>query len=86
MKAASDRELVSALIEPDPYHPGPMDVVVRERHVPVWALVNYFVAVDGDTARVASDYDISTDAVRAALAYYKAHREIIDARLAANDG
>lgn len=84
MQTMSDRELVAALIEPDPYHPGSMNVVVRERRVPVWALVNYLVAAEGDIDRVAADYRISTDAVRAALAYYKDHKEIIDARLEAN--
>ena len=86
MKTMTDRELVAALIAPDPYHPGSMNVVVRERHVPVWALVNYLVAAEGDIDRVAADYRISTDAVRAALAYYKDHKEIIEARLEANEG
>jgi len=85
-KTMTDHELVAALIEPDPYHPGLMDVVVRERHIPVWALVNYLVAAEGDIDVVAADYRISTDAVRAAQAYYKDHKEIIEARLEANDG
>ena len=86
MKTKTDRDLVAALIERDPYHPGPMDVVVRERHVPVWALVNYLVAAEGDIDRVAADYRISADAVRAALVYYNDHKDLIDARLEANDG
>jgi uncharacterized protein (DUF433 family) len=85
MKTMTDRELVAALIEPDPYHPGPMDVVVRERHIPVWALVNYIVAAEGDIDQTAAAYNISTDAVRAAITYYKDHKEIIEARLEANE-
>ena len=86
MKTMTERELVAAFIEPDPYHPGPMDVVVRERHIHVWALVNYLVAAEGDIEQTAAAYHISTDAVRAAMAYYKDHQEIIEARLEANDG
>jgi uncharacterized protein (DUF433 family) len=86
MKTMTDHELVAAFIEPDPYHPGPMDVVVRERHIPVWALVNYLIAYEGNIEQVAAGFRISTDAVRAAQAYCKDHTEIIDARLEANDG
>ena len=86
MKRKTDRGLVAALIERDPYHPGAMNVAVRERHIPVWALVDHLVVTDGNIEQTAAAYHISTDAVRAALAYYKDHKEIIEARLEANEG
>ena len=42
--------------------------------------------VDGDLDQVATDYDITREAVDAALAYYRMHKAAIDARLAANGG
>jgi uncharacterized protein (DUF433 family) len=52
--------------------------------VPVWALVGYLEAAKGDKRRVAKDYDLSDDEVRAALSYYKRHKAAIDARIEAN--
>lgn len=50
----------------------------------VWAIVGYWRAVGGDAARVAHAYSVPTEAIDAALAYYKRHKPVIDARLAAN--
>lgn len=86
MKTMSDRKLVETLIQRDPYRPGAMNVVVRERQIPVWALIDHLVITDGSVEQTAAAYHISTDAVRAAQAYYRDHKEIIDARLEANDG
>ena len=52
--------------------------------VPVWALLGYYRAVNGDLSRVATDYDLPEDAVRAALAHYRRHQKELDARLLAN--
>jgi uncharacterized protein (DUF433 family) len=52
----------------------------------VWAIVSYYrQAVHGDLDRVAHDYDIPREAVEAALAYYRMHRQAIDARILLND-
>jgi uncharacterized protein (DUF433 family) len=58
---------------------------LMEQHiVPIWAIVGHWRAVDEDGARVAQSYRIPREAVEAALAYYRRHAAVIDARLAAN--
>lgn len=71
-------------IEEHPDRPGPADARLAGYGVPVWALVGYYHVTGGDLARVAADYDLPEEAVKAALRYYERHRAAIDARLAAN--
>ena len=78
--------LIARHIEPDPFHPGPSDVRLVDSGVSVWAIIGHLTTVRGDATRVAEDYDVSPDAVAAALAYYRENRGAIDARLAANAG
>jgi uncharacterized protein (DUF433 family) len=52
--------------------------------VPVWALVGHLRVVDDDVDRVAADYKLPREAVEAALAYYRRHKDLIDARLLLN--
>ena len=78
--------LIARHIEPDPYHPGPGDVRLVDSGVAVWAIVGHLMTVRGDADRVAEDYELSPEAVAAALAYYREHKGAIDARLAANAG
>jgi uncharacterized protein (DUF433 family) len=61
---------------------GPVGARVAGAGVRVWALIGYLRANEQDIARAAADYEISVDAVRAALAYYDKNRDAIDARLA----
>ena len=76
--------LIERYVEPNPHHPGPADVRLREYCVPVWALIGYWKAAEGDVERVAADYRLPREAVEAAIAYYKRNRAVIDARIAAN--
>ncbi len=55
-------------------------------NVPVWALIGYLHAANGDVAPVAANYDLPEEAVTAAQNYYHQHRAQIDARIAANVG
>jgi uncharacterized protein (DUF433 family) len=82
----TDRELIAGYIEPNPNRPGAANARIIGYAVSVWALVGYLEAVPGDVARVAHDYHVPIEAVEAALAYYRQHRELIDDRLAANAG
>ncbi len=84
MGTTDEDALVREYIEENPYHPGPADVRLRRAAVPVWALVNYWRAADGDLERVARDYHLPAEAVQAALAYYRRHEAVIAARIAAN--
>ena len=61
-------DLIDAYIELNPNRPVLADAWLRNYSVPVWALIGYLEAVHGDLARVAADYDIPLDAVRAAVA------------------
>lgn len=71
-------------IDEDPTHCGPARARLREWGVEIWALVAQLPAMDGDPARLAEAYGLPIDAVLAALAYYRAHKEIIDAQIALN--
>jgi uncharacterized protein (DUF433 family) len=52
--------------------------IVRGTRVPVRSIVIELERYDGDVERVARGYTISPDEVRAALAYYGAHKAEID--------
>jgi uncharacterized protein (DUF433 family) len=54
--------------------------------VHVWAVIGDYLVTDGDIPPVMKDYDLSREAVEAALAYYRRHKAVIDNRLAANAG
>ena len=80
------QQLIARWIEPHPWKGGRAEALVRGS-VPVWAIIGQ---LGGDTddpaaiADVAGDYDLSAEAVEAALAYYRAHPGALDERLAAN--
>ena len=82
----TDQKLIAEHMVPDSQHPGIGDARVAGYGVHVWALVGHLETVDGDISRVARDYCLPIEVVEAALAYYRQHREIIDARRAANAG
>jgi len=79
-----DDDLIARYIEPNPHRPGLDEARLVGWGVAVWALVGYLTAVGGDIAQVAEDYDLPREAVEAALAYYRRHKDLIDARIAAN--
>lgn len=76
-------DLIAQYIEEDS-HSSPGSARLRESGVEVWALVAQLPAVDGDVKRLADAYGIPRKAVEAALAYYRRHKELIDARIALN--
>jgi hypothetical protein len=80
----SDAQLIERYIETDPWHPGRDDVRLIAYAVPVWALVGHYLAVGENPEQVAIDYDLPLEAVLAALAYYRQHKELITARMEAN--
>jgi uncharacterized protein (DUF433 family) len=79
-----EQELIKRWIEQQPHRPDPAEARLVEFGIPVWALVGYLEAVRNDVAQVADDYEVPCEAVEAALAYYRQHRQVIDARIAAN--
>jgi hypothetical protein len=86
MDAVSQREadLVSRYIEPNHSRPGVEDARLAEYGVPVWALVGHYTLSGRTPRRSPMTTSCRRMAVEAALAYYRRHKAVIDARIAAN--
>jgi uncharacterized protein (DUF433 family) len=84
VKIDDRRALVERYVEANPDRPGGDEARLVEYGVPVWALVGHYHAVGADAAWVAEDYELPLPAVEAALACYRMHKAVIDARIAAN--
>ena len=80
----SGPSLIAAHLEPHPYRAGAEEWRLKERGVPVWAIIGALTTSGDNLEQVASDYGVSSAAVEAALIYYARYRADIDARLAAN--
>lgn len=81
--AAADA-LIDAYVQADPRRPEPGEARLTAYGYPVWIVIDALAAVDQDVDRVARDYELPADAVRAAVAFYRRHREAIDAQARAN--
>lgn len=84
MKNEQSNRLIDTYIRLDADRPTPDEAVVLPSNVKVWAIIGQLRAEDGDVGHVAWGYDVPTDAVRAAQAYYACHAALIDNRLEAN--
>ena len=85
-KRLNEQQLIKRYIDPnwDRYPGGRADARLSDTGVPVWALVGHLRAVGNAIDRVATDYELPREAVEAALAYYRRHKDLIDARLLLN--
>jgi uncharacterized protein (DUF433 family) len=74
-------ELIAHYIRKDPNRHGRdrARTGTDEGTVSVWIVISYLKGAD--IAEVAHAYDVPEDAIIAAIAYYRRHRELIDARL-----
>lgn len=89
-----DAHRLRRMIGPDDHRPGPAHARLRAEQIPVWAIVGYASALANSAepaaftedviSQVAEAYDVSRDAVQAALLYYDEQRSAIDVLLAAN--
>ena len=85
-EADAAQALIDRHIVPGPGGRGPADARLGESGTPVWALVGaFFSHALADPRRVAAAYEVSEEAVRAALLFYRRHQVAIDGRLALND-
>lgn len=75
---------IDQYIEANPSRPGADEVVLVEHGIPVWALIGAITLAGSTPDEVAADNEIPRAAVDAAMRYYKRHRAVIDARIAAN--
>jgi uncharacterized protein (DUF433 family) len=80
----NDNELIEKYVVVDASYPSPDRAWLRGYGVDVWALIGYLDVVDGSLDQVATDYDLPREALDAALAYYRRHKNVIDARLTLN--
>ena len=83
-----EQALIAKYIEPHPHRVGVAGARVKGRGVAVWAIVGTFLLTEGDDAveRVAHAYRVTPEAVQAALAYYRQHRDAILRPFALADG
>lgn len=79
------QELIRTYIYFSPRKAGLDEAQLTTHHISVWAIIGYLSGPEGSIEETAHDYDIPVDAVRAAIAYYERHREVIDNRLLANE-
>lgn len=63
---------------------SPAEARLRDSGVSVWAIVESLRLMEGARERVVADFDISLEALDAALAYYERHKDVIDAKITLN--
>jgi hypothetical protein len=87
------------LVGADRHRPGPARGRLVDEQIPVWAIVgqvrvvsgvsDLFAPTDADRVfeaivQVATDYEVSIEAVLAAMDYYREHQDAVDALLQAH--
>lgn len=77
-------KLIARWIKPNPHKPDEAEVWVLPRNVSAWAVIGQLQLDHEKAELVAEDYDLPTEAVKAAIVYYHRHQAAIDARIAAN--
>lgn len=84
--AGADR-LIAEHVARNPNRPGRDHARLAGTAFPVWAVVGYVAALSPEAPlaerieRAAADYEVSPDAIAAAVAYYRRHKGLIDARI-----
>lgn len=78
------------LVGPDPNRPGEDRWRLLRPDISVWAIIGHLPGgnsqITSESLRqTADDYAISEEDVAVAIAYYREHREAIDARLKVNE-
>ncbi len=76
--------LIAEYLKPDVYNAAAEEWRLKERGVPVWAIIGSLTAEHENADEVADAYRVARAAVYAARLYYFRHKEAIDARLVAN--
>jgi uncharacterized protein (DUF433 family) len=76
-----DDPLIARYIEPHPRKPGVENARLARYGYSVWILIDALRAAENDVARIADEYDVPADAIRAALRFYRAHPAEIDAQI-----
>lgn len=82
----NDELLIERYIVPDPHKAGPIEARLRDSGYSVWAVIGGLIGTDGDVERTALEYGLPAEEMAAALAYFRANRELIEARLTVSKG
>ncbi len=77
----TDDELIARYIVQDRHFSGPHHARLRDSLVPVVPIIKLLRCYNDDAAQVAPDFGVSVEAIEAAKAYYRRHRDVIDARI-----
>ena len=77
-------DAISRYIDPETASVSPERARLRDYGVEVWILVAQLPAYQGDIGRLANDYGVPTEAVDAALGYYRRNKAVIDAQILLN--
>lgn len=83
-EAAGEAALIERHVRLDPHGPAPADTRLVDSGVNIWALVAYRDANLAGLDAIAPAFGTSPEAIRAAFAFYRRHRDAIDGRVAAN--
>ncbi len=81
---ATEQELIARWIDRGSLDRGRAEARLTDYGVSVWALVGALPMAGGDIDRLAEAYGLPRQAVEGALAYYRQHKALIDARLLLN--
>jgi uncharacterized protein (DUF433 family) len=68
------------LIVPHNRKQGYAESVIVDNGTSVWMVIHDWLS-DGDLARVRQNWSLSEEALKAAIAYYRRHKHVIDARI-----
>jgi uncharacterized protein (DUF433 family) len=79
-----DDPLIREYIELVPDWGSEDDARIKGRGVQVWALIGALDGDEGNAEKVARKYRLPFEAMEAALAYYRLHKDATDCRLAAH--
>lgn len=70
---------IDPMIEQDPHRPGRHHARLVDTGTHVWVVIGALRRSHGDVAKIAREWNLSEEAVRAALGYYERHRALFDA-------
>lgn len=77
--------LIRQFIEINPHRPAVYEARTKDEGIPVWVLISYLDAVGGDVQKVADDYEIAAETVKAAILYFLDYPNEIAARIKGNN-
>ena len=78
--------LIARYIRPHPHEHGRAYAYIADTGPSVSAIIRSLLVGDRNLVEIARDWNVSEDAVRAAIAFYHRHKPYFDARFLLEDG